>query len=50
MSIIESFDNSRPGEILFEHHLKIDNTRLSPDAVADLVIRQFGLARREDVG
>lgn len=35
--------NSEPDEIWFPNHLKIDNTNLSPDEVADLVIRHFGL-------
>ena len=39
--------NSEPEEIWFEHHLKIDNTNLTPDEVADLVIQQFGLVANE---
>lgn len=39
--------NSLPGEFLFENHLKIDNTQLSPDEVAELVIRTFGLTPAE---
>ena len=35
--------NTDAGETLFAHHLKIDNTRLSPDEVADRVIAAFGL-------
>ncbi|MBR6040061.1 MAG: hypothetical protein IKP38_06245 [Clostridia bacterium] len=35
--------NTDEGETLFAHHLKIDNTRLSPDEVADRVIAAFGL-------
>jgi len=35
--------NTREGEYLFEHHLKIDNTDLSPDEVADMAIARFGL-------
>ncbi len=33
--------NSSAGETWFENHMKIDNTKLSPDEVADLVIEQF---------
>lgn len=39
--------NSLPDEVWFEHHLKIDNTALSPDEVADTVIRTFGLTANE---
>jgi predicted KAP-like P-loop ATPase len=39
--------NTLPEEFLFENHLKIDNTALSPDEVADLVIRTFTLAPAE---
>ena len=39
--------NSEPDEIWFENHFKIDNTRLSPDAVADLVIARFSLTANE---
>lgn len=35
--------NTDEGETLFAHHLKIDNTDLSPDEVADRVIETFGL-------
>lgn len=35
--------NSAEGEFWFGNHLKIDNTHLSPDAVADQVIAHFGL-------
>ena len=35
--------NTDEGEILFAHHLKIDNTDLSPDQVADMVIEAFQL-------
>lgn len=35
--------NTDEGEVLFTHHLKIDNTDLSPDEVADRVIEAFGL-------
>ena len=40
--------NSDPDEYLFEHHLKIDNTNLSPDEVADRVIAHFGLVKNEE--
>jgi len=35
--------NSNPEEVWFEHHLRIDNTNLTPDEVADKVIEVFGL-------
>ena len=35
--------NTDAGETLFKHHLKIDNTDLSPDEVCDRVIAAFGL-------
>lgn len=35
--------NSEEGEIWFENHLKIDNSDLEPDQVADKVIEAFGL-------
>lgn len=35
--------NTEEGEILFENHLKIDNTNLSPDEVADIVIGNYNL-------
>ena len=35
--------NSDEGEYLFEHHLKIDNTHLTPDQAADRVIEAFRL-------
>ena len=39
--------NSEEGELWFEHHLKIDNTFLSPEEVADTVINTFGLTPDE---
>ena len=39
--------NSYDGEIWFQNHLKIDNTDLSPEAVADIVIKTFGLSAKE---
>ena len=39
--------NSARGETWFENHLKIDNTRLTPNEVADRVIRQFHLTANE---
>ncbi len=39
--------NSKPGELWFENHIKIDNSALTPDAVADLVIERFGLIPNE---
>ena len=35
--------NTEEGEILFENHLKIDNTNLSPDEVSDIVIGKYNL-------
>ena len=35
--------NSNEGEIWFPNHLKIDNTNLSPEVVADMVIEAFHL-------
>ncbi len=35
--------NTNEGEVWFEHHLKIDNTNLEPDQVADRIISVFGL-------
>jgi len=39
--------NSDEGEIWFENHLKIDNTSLSPNQVADMVIEKYGLVAKE---
>ena len=39
--------NSAEGEVWFENHLKIDNTHLEPDEVADRVICAFGLTANE---
>ena len=39
--------NSGEGEYWFVHHLKIDNTDLAPDQVADLVIDTFGLTAND---
>lgn len=39
--------NSNEGEVWFENHIKIDNTNLSPDEVADMVIEAFGLVANE---
>lgn len=39
--------NSNNGEVWFENHLKIDNTHLEPDEVADMIIERFGLAANE---
>jgi hypothetical protein len=35
--------NTDMGETCFENHIKIDNTNLAPDVVADRVIQEFGL-------
>ena len=39
--------NSDEGEIWFANHMKIDNTNLEPDQVADLVIGRFQLTADE---
>ena len=39
--------NTNDGETLFKHHLKIDNTNLSPDEVANRVIAEFGLVAND---
>ena len=39
--------NTAEGETWFENHLKIDNTRLEPDQVADRVIEEYHLVPNE---
>ena len=39
--------NSDPEVVWFQNHMKIDNTNLTPDEVADLVIDYFGLVANE---
>ena len=39
--------NSKDGEFWFENHLKIDNTDLLPQQVADRVIEAFGLVAND---
>lgn len=39
--------NSNDGEIWFKNHIKIDNTSLCPDEVADTIIEKFKLAANE---
>ena len=39
--------NSEDGEVWFENHIKIDNTNLEPDEVADMVISKFALAAND---
>ena len=39
--------NSDDGEVWFENHLKIDNTCLEPDEVADMIIRTWDLKANE---
>ena len=39
--------NTKDGEILFDNHIKIDNTNLSPDEVADMVIERYHIAANE---
>lgn len=39
--------NTEEGTRLFEHHIRIDNTDLSPDEAADLVIDRFGLTAND---
>ena len=35
--------NTDDEEFLFENHLKIDNTNLTPDEVVDIIIKKFNL-------
>lgn len=39
--------NSNTDEIWFENHMKIDNTNLEPEEVADMVIERFGLVAND---
>jgi len=39
--------NSDPEEVWFKNHMKIDNTNLTPDEVADMVIKHFCLVANE---
>ena len=39
--------NSEDGEVWFDNHLKIDNTNLLPDEVADIVIEKYNLVANE---
>lgn len=39
--------NSNADEIWFENHIKIDNTNLEPNEVADMIIEKFGLVANE---
>ena len=39
--------NSEDGEVLFENHMKINNTNLLPDEVADMVIDEFKLVAND---
>ena len=39
--------NSDPDEIWFKNHIKIDNTNLAPDEVADIIINTFKLTANE---
>lgn len=39
--------NSAPDEVWFEHHLKIDNTNLQPDEVANIIINTFNLTAND---
>ena len=50
LNALEQMDvkiNSEEGEVWFQHHLKIDNTDLTPDEVADRIIQAFGLVPNE---
>ena len=40
--------NSREGELWFAHHIKIDNSFLSPEETADRIIEAFGLKSRQE--
>lgn len=39
--------NSNDGEIWFKNHIKINNTNLRPDEVADMIIEEFKLVPNE---
>ena len=39
--------NSEDDEVWFENHIKIDNTNLEPDVVADMVISKFALVAND---
>lgn len=39
--------NSDSDEIWFENHIKIDNTNLEPDKVADMIIKRFNLVAND---
>ena len=39
--------NSAPDEFWFENHIKIDNTTLEPDEVADMIISTFKLSAND---
>ena len=39
--------NSAPDEVWFEHHLKINNTNLQPDEVANIIISTFNLTAND---
>jgi len=39
--------NTKEGEVWFRNHIKIDNTRLTPEEVADLIIERFKLIGHE---
>lgn len=41
--------NTSEGEILFPNHIKINNTNLSPNEVAEIVIKRFNLSREKEV-
>lgn len=39
--------NSEDGEVWFKNHIKVDNTKLLPDEVADIVIERYKLVANE---
>ena len=39
--------NSLPDEVWFDHHIKIDNTNLEPEEVADRIIEAFQLSAND---
>jgi len=39
--------NTDEGEYLFENHLKIDNTNLSPDEVVEIIMEEFNLKQKK---
>lgn len=40
---------SYDGEVKYPHYIKIDNTSLEPEEVADMIIKEFNLSQLEEV-